>query len=160
MIPKQTRNPAMSLPEYVGRRNSTTLVGSPPFGYACTDDRAGDACAYWHPPGVTPREMGYHETPYAKLAPRERRTASPVPQSRHYSSESMDTARHFSIAHKRGFPFVGHFSGILDVSRLTIEELLQGSGADKDAITLMTAGSEPPIGGFVACILDHTELMF
>jgi hypothetical protein len=150
----------MSLPEYVGRRTSSTLVGSPPFGYACTDDRAGDACAFWHSPGVTPREMEYHETPYATMAPRERRTPSPVPQSRHYSSESIDTARHFFVAHKRSFPFVGHFSGIPDVSRLTIEELLQGSVADKDAITLMTAGSERPMGGSVACILDHTELMF
>jgi hypothetical protein len=150
----------MSLPEYVGRRTSSTLVGSPPFGYACTDDRADDACAFWHSPGVTPCEMEYHETPYATMAPRERRTPSPVPQSRHYSSESIDTARHFFVAHKRSFPFVGHFSGIPDVSRLTIEELLQGSVADKDAITLMTAGSERPMGGSVACILDHTELMF
>jgi hypothetical protein len=150
----------MSLPEYVGRRNSTTLVGSPPFGYACTDDRAGDACAFWHPPDAISREMEYHETPYAKMAPQERRTPSPVPQSRHYSSESIDTARHFFIAHKRGIPFVRHFSGIPDVSKLTIEELLQGSVADEDAITLMTAGSEPPAGGSVACILDYTELMF
>jgi hypothetical protein len=104
--------------------------------------------------------MEYHETPYATMAPRERRTPSPVPQSRHYSSESIDTARHFFVAHKRSFPFVRHFSGIPDVSRLTIEELLQGSVADKDAITLMTAGSEPPMGGSVACILHHTELMF
>lgn len=150
----------MSLPEYVGRRNSTTLVGSPPFGYACTDDRAGDACAFWHPPGVTPREMEYQETPYAKMAPRRRRTPSPVPQSRHYSSESIDTARHFFIAHKRSFPFVGHFNGVPDVSRLTVEELLQGSVADKYASTLMTAGSEPPMGGSAAYILDHAKLMF
>jgi hypothetical protein len=150
----------MSLPEYVGRRNSTTLVGSPPFGYACTDDRAGDACAFWHPPGVTPREMEYHETPYATMATRERRTPSPVTQSRHYSSESIDTARHFFIAHKRSFPFVGHFNGVPDVSRLTVEELLPGSVADEDASTSMTAGSEPPMGRFVTCILDRTKLMF
>lgn len=45
-LQKKKYNPAMSLPEYVGRRNSTTLVGRRPFGYACTDDRAGDACAF------------------------------------------------------------------------------------------------------------------
>jgi hypothetical protein len=150
----------MSLPEYVGRRNSTTLVGSPPFGYACTDDRAGDACAFWHPPGATPREMEYHETPHAKMALRKRRTSSPVPKSRHYSSESIDTARPFFLSHKRSFPFVGHVSGTPDVSRLTIEGLLQGSSANRDAINFMAAGSNTPTGRSVACILGHTELMF
>jgi hypothetical protein len=109
----------MSLPEYVGRRNSTTLVGSPPFGYACTDDRAGDACAFWHPPGVKSREMEYHETPYAKMAPRKRRTSSFVPKSRHYSSESLHAARPFFLSHKRSFPFVGHFSGTPDAGLLS-----------------------------------------
>jgi hypothetical protein len=150
----------MSLPEYVGRRNSTTLVGSPPFGYACTDDRAGDACAFWHPPGVKSREMEYHETPYAKMAPRKRRTSSFVPKSRHYSSESLHAARPFFLSHKRSFPFVGHFSGTPDVSRLAIEGLLQDNSADRDAVTFMAARSNTPTGRSVACILGNTELMF
>lgn len=87
-------------------------------------------------------------------------TPSPVSKSRHHSRESTDTARQFFISQKRSFSFVGHFSGISETSRLTIEELLQGSSADKDAITLMTAGSGRSTGGSVACILGHTELVF
>jgi hypothetical protein len=147
------------LPGYVGHCNSTTLVGSPPFGYACTDDRAGDACAFWHPPGVPPREMEYHETSYVDIAARKRRTPLPIPKSPHHGSKFIDTARDLFPSHKRSSHFAEHFSGIPDVGRLTIEEPLPDSSADTDAITLMMAGSDLPAGGSVTCILGHTKLM-
>lgn len=150
----------MSLPEYIGCRNSTTLVGSPAFGYASVDDRAGEACAFWHQPGVTPREMEHHEIPYAEMSSRNMRTPSPAPRSRQYSGESIDASRLIFVSHKRRFPFVGHSGGISDVSRLPVEGLLQESSADKDAIKLLTSGSDLLTGGSAVCVHNHAELTF
>lgn len=51
----------MSVPECARYRNSTMFVGTPPFGYECTDDHEPDTSHRWEPPRTPPCGMTYRE---------------------------------------------------------------------------------------------------
>lgn len=51
----------MSVPECARYRNSTMFVGTPPFGYECTDDHEPDTNHRWEPPRTPPCGMTYRE---------------------------------------------------------------------------------------------------
>lgn len=63
--------PVMSVPECARYRNSTMFVGTPPFGYECTDDNGPDTCHRWEPPRTPPCGMTYREIqhPVAAASP-------------------------------------------------------------------------------------------
>jgi hypothetical protein len=133
----------MSVPEYVGRCNSTTFVGCPPFCY----------------PGAPPREVGYHGTRYTGTAARKQEPPLPAPKSRDHGTKSVDTARDFFSSHKRNFHFVEHFCETPDVGRINIDGIWQDSNADTAMITSMIAGPDLSTGRSITCILNRTGLI-
>jgi hypothetical protein len=116
----------MSVPEYVRRRNSTMFVGTPPFGYACTDDCVGNACAFWHPPDVPSCGMQYYESSHLNRVPQKSRQPSLTPQSQSDGIRPVDTVSCLFSSPKLSPDFVEHFDDSLDTGTMTINNDLEG----------------------------------
>jgi hypothetical protein len=136
----------MSVPEYVRRRNSTMFVGTPPFGYACTDDCEENACAFWHPPDVPPCGMQYHESSHLDRVPQESRQPSPILQSQSDGIRPVDTVPCLFSSPKLGPDFVEHFDDSLDTGAMIIDNDLEGFQACTGEKSSMAVGSSPPAG--------------
>jgi hypothetical protein len=136
----------MSVPEYVRRRNSTMFVGAPPFGYACTDDCEGNACAFWHPPDVPPCGMKYHESSHLNRVPQESRQSPSTIQSWSDGIRSVDTVPCLFSSPKLSPDFVEHFDDSLNTVPMTLGNDLEGSQACTGKKSSMAVDSSPPAG--------------
>jgi hypothetical protein len=132
------------------------FIGTPPFGYACTDDREGDKCAFWHPPDISPFGMQYHESSYSRSVPQKRRQPSHVPKSRSDGIKAVDTIPCLFSSPKLSPDFVKHFSEPPNTCAIALDNDLEGLHASAGKIPLMAVDSSPPAGRLLEHICGDT----